>query len=171
MKRPARIRVFLRQVRMFPLSWLSFYRGSRLFIVALSYGLGVAGLWLLFPPTHNGATMFLPIASACWLFRYRGLLISLVLNGIAFQLTYLLLMRGLLPDSAFVEGGIIGFVTSLGIGLVVCWLRTAVNSAYEARQQALVAEQERLLTELKERHATLAYEQQRQINALKINFC
>lgn len=155
---------------MFPLSWLRFSRGSRLLFVALSYGLGVAGLWLLFPPTHNGATMFLPIASACWLFRYRGLLISLVLNGIAFQLTYLLLLRGLLPDSAFVEGGIIGFGTSLGIGLVVCWLRTAVDSAYEARQQALVAEQERLLTVLKERQATLAYEQQRQINALKDQF-
>src|SRR5579864_3569383 len=118
---------FLQQVRMFPLSWLRFSRGSRLLFVALSYVLGVAGLWLLFPPTHNGATMFLPIASACWLFRYRGLLISLVLNGIAFQLTYLLLLRGLLPDQAFVEGGIIGFGTSLGLGLVVCWLRTAVD--------------------------------------------
>ena len=114
--------------------------------------------------------MFLPIASACWLFRYRGLLISLVLNGIAFQLTYLFLLRGMLPDRAFVEGGIIGFGTSLGLGLVVCWLRTAVDLVQVARQQALAAEQERLLTLLKERQATLAYEQQRKINELKDQF-
>ncbi len=114
--------------------------------------------------------MFLPIVSACWLFRYRGLLISLVLNGIAFQLTYLFLLRGMLPDRAFVEGGIIGFGTSLGLGLVVCWLRTAVDLVQVARQQAIAAEQERLLTLLKERQATLAYEQQRKINELKDQF-
>jgi signal transduction histidine kinase len=94
--------------------------------------------------------MFLPIVSACWLFRYRGLLISLVLNGIAFQLTYIFLLRGILPDQAFVEGGIIGFGTSLGLGLVVCWLRTTVELLQAARQDALAAEQERKINELKD---------------------
>src|SRR5258707_11976113 len=126
MKHPDRVSVLLRRVYTLPHSWLNLSRGKRLLIIALSYGLGVAGLVFLFPLVHNGATMFLPIVSACWLFRYRGLLISLVLNGIIFQLTYLLLLRGMLPDHAFVEGGIIGFGTSLGLGLVVCWLRTAV---------------------------------------------
>jgi signal transduction histidine kinase len=157
------LRAFLRQVRLFPLSWLHFSLGSRLLFVAFSYVLGVAGLWLLFPPTHDGSTMFLPIASACWLFRYRGLLVSLLLNGIAFQVAYLLLLRGLLPDSAYVEGGIIGFVASLGIGLIVCWLRTAVDSAR-------AAEHERLLAEFREQQAKFAFEQQLQINALKDQF-
>ncbi len=156
-------RAFLHQVRLFPLSWLRLSLSSRLLFVAFSYVLGIAGLWFLFPPTHDGSTMFIPVASACWLFRYRGLLASLVLNGIAFQLAYILLLRGLLPDNAFVLGGMIGFVASLGIGLVVCWLRTAVDAA-EA------AEHERLQAEFRERQATLAYEQQLQVNALKDQF-
>jgi len=114
--------------------------------------------------------MFLPIVSACWLFRYRGLLISLVLNGVAFQLTYVFLLRGMLPDHAFVEGGVLGFGTSLGLGLVVCWLRTAVDRVHLARQQALAAEQERLLALQGERQATLAYEQQCKANELKDQF-
>jgi signal transduction histidine kinase len=167
MKLPERISTFFQQVHTLPLSWLNFSRGKRLLIVACSYWLGIVGLWLLFPPTHNGSSMFLPIISACWLFRYRGLLISLVLNGAAFQLTYVFLLRGLLPDQAFVEGGIIGFGTSLGLGLVVCWLRTTVELLQAARVHALAAEQERLLALEAERHLTLAYEQQRKINELK----
>jgi signal transduction histidine kinase len=170
MRQPERASVFPRQVRTFPLSLLDLSRGKRLLIVALSYFLGTAGLCFLFPLVHNGATMFLPIVSACWLFRYRGMLISLVLNGIIFQMAYFLLLRGMLPDQAFVEGGIIGFGTSLGLGLVVCWLRTAVDQVRVARQQALAAEQARLLTVLRERQATLAYEQQCKINEMKDQF-
>src|SRR5207302_5121775 len=117
-----------------------------------------------------GASMFLPIVSACWLFRYRGMLISLVLNGVAFQLTYFFLLRGMLPDQAFVEGGVLGFGTSLGLGLLVCWLRTAVDVAHVARQRALAAEQERLLALQAEHQVTLAYEQQCKINELKDQF-
>ncbi|HEX6553202.1 MAG TPA: ATP-binding protein [Ktedonobacteraceae bacterium] len=170
MKQPNRARTFLRQIHLLPLSWLSFSRGKRLLIVTLSYWLGVAGLWFLFPLVHNGASMFLPIVSACWLFRYRGMLISLVLNGIAFQLTYFFLLRGMLPDQAFVEGGILGFGTSLGLGLVICWLRTAVDLVHVARQRALAAEQERLLALQAEHHITLAYEHQCQVNELKDQF-
>jgi signal transduction histidine kinase len=114
--------------------------------------------------------MFLPIVGACWLFRYRGLLISLALNGLSFQIIYLLLLKGTLPDSAFVLGGIIGFGTSLGLGLVVCWLRTAVDQVQVARQQAILADQERMNTLFQERQAHLAYEQQRTMNALKDQF-
>src|SRR3989440_2094692 len=170
MKQPDHASAFLRQVHMLPLSWLSLSLGKRLLIVMLSYWVGVAGLWFLFPRVHNGASMFLPIISACWLFRYRGMFVSLVLNGVAFQLTYLFLLRGMLPDQAFVEGGLIGFGTSLGLGLVVCWLRTAVDLVHVARQHALVAEQDRLQALQAERHITLAYEHQRQVNDLKDQF-
>src|SRR5450631_3951920 len=127
MKQLYRAATFLRQIQIFPLSLLNLSRGKRLIIVALSYGIGIIGLWFLFPLVHNGASMFLPIMSACWLFRYRGLLISLVLNGLAFQLTYTFLLRGMLPDQSFIEGGVLGFGTSLGLGLMVCWLRSAVD--------------------------------------------
>jgi signal transduction histidine kinase len=170
MKHLDRVRVLLIRMRTFPLTWLNLSRSSQLLLVAFSYGLGITGLWLLFPPTRNGATMFLPIIIASWLFRYRGLLISLILSGIVFQLCYLFLLRGIVPDSAFQEGAIIGFGTSLGLGLVVCWLRTAVDQVHLARQQAFAAEQGRLLILLKERQSTLAYEQQCKINALKDQF-
>ena len=170
MKRPGYASTFLRQIHTVPLSWVSLSRGKRLLIVTLSYGLGIAGLWFLFPLVHNGSSMFLPIVSACWLFRYRGMLISLVLNGVAFQLTYVFLLRGVLPDQAFVEGAVLGFGTSFGLGLVVCWLRTAVDLVQQARQQAFTAEQERLLALQGEHQVTLAYEQQRKVNELKDQF-
>ncbi len=167
MKQPDYVSIFLQKVHLLPLSWLNFSLSKRLLILAFSYWLGIGGLWLFFPPTHNGTTMFLPIVCACWLFRYRGLFLSLVLNGVAFQLTYLLLLRGMLSDQAFAEGAFIGFGTSLGIGLVVCWLRTTVELLHRARQHALAIEQERLLALEAERHLTLAYEHQRKTNELK----
>ena len=170
MKQPEWGRTFLRNIQLFPLSLLSLSRSQRLLIVAFSSWLGVIGLWFLFPLVHNGASMFLPIISASWLFRYRGMLISLVFSGIAFQLTYFFLLRGMLPDQAFVEGGVLGFGTSLGLGLVVCWLRTAVDLLHVARQQALVAQQERLRALEAERETMLAYEQQRQVNESKDQF-
>jgi signal transduction histidine kinase len=161
---------FWDQMCILPLSWLSLSLGKRLWIVALSYCLGEVGLWFLFPLTHNGATMYLPIVSACWLFRYRGMFISLVLNGIVFQVTYMFLLRGLLPDQAFVGGAIIGFGTSLGLGMVVCWLRMAVDMVYAARQKTLAAEQERFQAVEVERQMKLAYERQCKINELKDQF-
>lgn len=162
--------VLLQRIRILPLSWLSLSLSKRLLLVVLSYGLGITGLWLLFPLSDNGATMFLPIVSSCWLFRYRGLLISMILNGLAFQLTYIFLLRGMLPDQAFVIGGIIGFGTSLGLGFVVCWLRTTVDLMQIARQQAVAAEQAHLLASLKESQAMLAYEQEHRMNTLKDQF-
>ncbi|HET8914007.1 MAG TPA: hypothetical protein VFN23_21215, partial [Ktedonobacteraceae bacterium] len=129
----------LRQLRALPLNWLHLSLAARIVLVTFSYALGISGLVLLFPRTLNGSSMFLPIVGACWLFRYRGLLISLVLNGLSFQLTYLFWLKGMMPDSAFMVGGIIGFVTSLGLGLVICWLRTAVDLVQVARQQAILA--------------------------------
>ncbi|GLV60262.1 hypothetical protein KDH_70820 [Dictyobacter sp. S3.2.2.5] len=170
MKYYARIGILLHRLRMIPLAWLNLPWRSQLLIAALSYVVGISGLWLLFPSTHNGVSMFLPIVIACWLFRYRGLLATMVLNGLTFQITYILLLRGLLPDQAFVVGGIVGFITSLGLGVIVCWLRAAVDQVRMARQQILAAEQQRLLVQLQEQQIALAYEQQRKINALKDQF-
>ena len=89
MKQQSRASSFLRQIHTLPLSALRLSRGKHLLIVALSYGLGVSGLWFLFPLVHNGASMLLSIISAGFLFRYRGLLITLVLNVVAIILVYL----------------------------------------------------------------------------------
>lgn len=159
-----------RQIRLLPLHWLSLSQSKRWLLVAFFYMLGSSGLWLFFPSTHNGTTMMLPLACACWLFRYPGLLISMVLNGLVFQITYLLLLRGMLPDSAFVEGGLIGGGTTLFVGLLVCWLRTAVDAEQAARQQVMDAEHTRILLEQQKREATLAYEHERKTNTLKEHF-
>ncbi len=160
----------LRRIGAFPLSWLDLSSGKRLLLVVLAYVVGEIGLWFLFPLAHNGATMFLPVVCACWLFRYRGLLVSMLLNGLAFQITYLLLLRGMLSDQAFLVGGIIGFVTSLGVGLVICWLRAAVDVIQQARQSTLAAEQKHLLATQAEYQANLAYEHERKTNELKDQF-
>jgi signal transduction histidine kinase len=170
MKKPERGWVLLHELHLLPLHWLNLSSSGRLLLVAFSYVLGIGGLWLFFPPTHDGSTMFLPIIFSCWLFRYRGLVASILLNGVAFQITYYLLLRGMLPDSAFVEGALIGVSTSLLIGLVVCWLRAALDEVRIARQQAQESERARALTEQRELQALLAYEQERKVNALKDQF-
>jgi signal transduction histidine kinase len=157
----------IRSIHKVPLSWLNIPLYKRLLLVVLSYLAGIVGLVSLFPRTHNGASMFLPIICACWLFRYRGLIVSMIVNGLAFQITYVLLLRGILPDQAFVEGGITGFATSLVLGLIVCWLRSSVDLIHQARQQALSAEQERLLAQKAEAAMAEAYEREKTLNTLK----
>jgi signal transduction histidine kinase len=164
------ITISLRNARMLPLWLLNLSRGQRLLLLLLSYGIGIVGLWFLFPLANNGASMFLPIICACWFFRYRGLFLSLLLNGLAFQFVYLVHIRGLLPDQAFMIGGLLGFGSSLALGLAVCWLRTAIDLIAAARQQTILLEQERFQALQAERQAKLAYEYQSRLNAHKDDF-
>ncbi len=170
MKQYNLLRKFLHRVSMLPLTLLTLSRVNRLLIVILSYVIGTIGLWYIFPPTRNGVIAFLPIITTAWLFRYRGMFISLVLDGLIFQVSYFLFWQKLLPTGAFVEGGITGFATSLGLGLIVCWLRIAVDMVQVARKKVFAAEQERLLALQIEHQSKLAYEQQRKVNELKDQF-
>jgi DNA polymerase III delta prime subunit len=129
MKQPDRASTFLRQIRLSLLSVLRLSRGKRLLIVMLSYWLGGVGLWFLLPRVHTGAIMFLPVVSACWLFRYRGILVSLVLNGVTFHLTNFFLLGDIFSNQAFKEKGMLGMGISLGLGLAICKLRTRVDPA------------------------------------------
>jgi signal transduction histidine kinase len=170
MKQPDRARTFLRKIHTFPLFLLNLSISQRLLIVILSYGLGVAGLWFFFPRVHNGASMLLSIICLCWLFRYRGLLISLFSTAFAMWLIYHYLLGERASGQDVVERVVLGLGISLLLGLTICWLRTAVDLVQVARQRALAAEQERLQALQAERHITLAYEQQRQVNELKDQF-
>jgi len=163
MKQPDRARTFLRKIPLFPLYLLSLSRGKRLLIVILSYGLAIPGLWFFFPRLHNGASMLVSIICLCWLFRYRGLLISMFSTALAILLIYRYLLVGRWSGPALVEWVVLGFFTSLLLGLTICWLRTAVDLVQVARQQALAAEQA-------ERDIMLAYEYQCQLNELKDQF-
>jgi signal transduction histidine kinase len=108
--------------------------------------------------------MVLFIVSACWLFRYRGLLLCVPAILVAIWLIYLYLSPyALTPGQTFEERAIVGFGTFLLLGLMTCWLRTAVDLMYEARSRALAVEQERL-------QVTLDYEYQYKLNELKDQF-
>jgi signal transduction histidine kinase len=170
MKQPDHVRTFLRKIHLFPLSLLSLPRGTRLLIVILSYGLAIPGLWFFFPLVHNGASMIVSIICLCWLFRYRGLLISLFSTALAMWLIYHYLWGDRWSGQALVERVILGFGIALLLGLTICWLRTAVDLVHVARQQALAAEQERLLALQANYHIMLAYERQRQANELQEQF-
>src|SRR3989440_5770935 len=170
MKQPDHVRTFLRKIHLFPLSLLSLSRGKRLLIVILSYGLAIPGLWFFFPLVHNGASMIVSIICLCWLFRYRGLLISMLSTALAMWLIYHYLWGERWSGQALVERVVLGFGIALLLGLTICWLRTAVDLVHVARQQALAAEQERLLALKANYHFMLAYERQGQANDLQEPF-
>ncbi len=111
--------------------------------------------------------MILPIICLCWLFRYRGLLISLCSVALAMGLIYHALLRDPVVSQALVEQVVIGLAISLLLGLTICWLRTAIDLLHAAQQQVLLAEQQRMLAEDRQRQLAISYEQQRQVNELK----
>jgi len=170
MKQPDHVRTFLRNIHLFPLALLSLSRGKRLLIVILSYGVAIPGLWFFFPRLHNGASMLVSIICLCWLFRYRGLLISMFSIALVMWLIYHYMLWERWYGHALVERVVLGFGISLLLGLTICWLRTAVDLVHVARQQALAAEQERLLALQANYHFMLAYERQRQANELQEQF-
>lgn len=170
MKQADHARAILRQIHLFPLSWLSLSTSKRLLIVLLSYGLGIPGLWFFFPRLNNGASMILPIICLCWLFCYRGLLISILSTGATIWLIYHYILGDTQLDQALIERGVLGLGISLLLGLTICWLRTAVDLMHIARQKALTAEQERLQALEAKHRITLDLERERQVNEIKDQF-
>jgi hypothetical protein len=157
----------LQQILLSPYSALRLSRGKRLLIVALSYGLAVPGIWLLFPRVHNAASMLLSIISASFLFRYRGLLVTLVLNVVVLLLVYLFLLPDIVSGQVFVERVVLGTGISFVLGLVICWLRAAVDPVRTTRKLALASEQGQGQTFHSEQEGTLAYGYQDKMNELK----
>src|SRR5579863_6746915 len=170
MNQPDRTMVLLRKIQTFPLYLLSLSRGKRLLITILSFGVAIPGLWFLFPLVHNAASLVVPIICLCWFFRYRGLLISIFSIVLVMGLIYYVLLGASGVNLDLVVRAVVGLGFALLIGLMICWLRIAVDLMQVARQQTIVAEQERLLTLQAERHTKLAYEHQRQLNELKDQF-
>ncbi|HLG60508.1 MAG TPA: HAMP domain-containing sensor histidine kinase [Ktedonosporobacter sp.] len=170
MKYAHRVRVFSEQIHLIPLFLLRLSLGTRLFIVLLSYGIGIPGLWFFFPQLHNGASMLVPIICLCWLFSYRGLLLSLLTTVGTMVLVYYYLLKEPATDQALAERAVVGLGVALLLGLAICWLRKAVDLVSVARQQALAAEHKHLLAVERAQQVTIAYEQQCKINELKDQF-
>jgi signal transduction histidine kinase len=167
MKLTDHMNIFLQKIYTFPLILLHLSMRKRLLIVLITHGLGIAGLWFFFPVLNDAASMILPIICLCWLFSYRGLLISFCSTSLTVLLIYHYLYKGTMTPSALMERIGVGLAISLLLSLTICWLRTAVDLVHAARQQTLTAEQKHLHALEAERQITLAYEQQRMLNEQK----
>jgi signal transduction histidine kinase len=161
------VRIFAQKIYTFPLTLLRLSMRKRLLIVLISHALGIAGLWFFFPVLNDAASMLLPIICLCWLFSYRGLLISFFSTVLAVLLIYHYLYKGTMSPPALLERIAVGLTLALLLSLTICWLRTAIDLVHATRQQALTAEQKQLLALESERQITLAYEQQRIMNEQK----
>jgi signal transduction histidine kinase len=153
----------LHQLHTFPLYLLNLSLSKRILIVTLSYGLGIPGIWFFYPLLNNATSMILPLICICWLFRYRGLLITLFSTAVTIWMIHHYLLGDIFLDRTYIVRIVTGFAIVLLLSLSICWLRTAIDLVYAARQQALAAEQERL-------QASIAYEQQCKINDMKDQF-
>lgn len=165
-----RAHAILWRLRIFPLALLRLSFSTRFLICLFSYGLGILGLWFFFPRLNVAASMILPIICLCWLFSYRGLLFSFfsTVSGIWLLAHYF--YGGRVLVQTIVERAVLGLGVSFLLGLIICWLRAALDLLSEVRQRTLTAEHERLLAIEREHQATLDSEQQRRLNAMKDQF-
>jgi signal transduction histidine kinase len=164
MKQLSRASNLLRHIPVLLLSAPSLSISRRLLIVAVSYGLGLIGLWLFIPILHNAVSLVLPIMVACWLFRYRGLLLCIPLILGAMGLIYLFLLPdALVTNQSFSGRLVLGLGIALLLGLVICWLRAAFDLVSKERLHAFTAEQERI-------QAIISYDYQCKLNELKDQF-
>jgi signal transduction histidine kinase len=151
MKLPSRARSLLTQIPTLPLAALCLSTGKRLLIVVLSYALAIPSLWFFLPLTHYPVSMLLPIVMACWLFRYRGLLLNIPGILLTTWLVALYLSEYTVTSSqTFFERAVAGFAVGLVCSLVTCWLRTAVDHMLITRLRVLAAEQEHKLNKLRD---------------------
>ncbi len=135
----------------------------RLSIVVLSFLICLALFTLLFPASHNGSSLVIPIVLAAWLFKQRGMLIILGCTLLALIVVNSITIGGILwPQPLFVSF-ITGSLSLLVVGLSIGFLRHALDMAVALD----LANTARLKAEQAEREIARAYKQQRQVNELK----
>ena len=138
----------------------------RLSIVMLSYLLGLAIFTLVFLPSHNGSILAIPVALAAWMFKPRGVVISLGCTILALIVFNSLSVGGILWPASLMLTFLSGSFALVIEGVVISTLRNALDMA-----RALdMAQAARLKSEQAEQQLALAYEQQRQLNHLKDQF-
>ena len=139
-------------------------------IFPVCMGLGT----LFFLTVHNGIIGVLPILAGAWLFKYRGMLISVISTTIATYLMNSIYFASSFASHANVLGALIGSIFGIIVGLVICVLRQAFDTVVASRQQVMLAEYEKMLAYESNRQAqearrriSLAYEQQQELNQQK----
>jgi signal transduction histidine kinase len=138
----------------------------RLSIVVLSYLLCLAIFALVFLPSHNGSILAIPVALAAWMFKPRGMLISLGSLILALIVLNSLSVGGILWPPSLILTFLSGSFALLVEGAVISLSRHAFDLA-----KALgMAQAARRKAEQAEQQLALAYEQQRELNQLKDRF-
>ena len=164
----------MRVLKTWPIFLLAFSFRVRLAIAILTFGCCLGLFWIVFPSTHNGTSIVIPIILSAWLFRFRGLFLCLAATAIALTCSYSLMLQTLFWSRPFFLLALTGFLTGVLVGLIVSSLRYTVDLVEEAQRQAHNAEEQRTLALAQRLEAIheqerllLENEQQRQINALK----
>lgn len=129
----------------------------RLGVAMLSFLLCLGFFVFVIPALYNGALFAIPVAFSAWMFKQRGALISVALTVLV-----LMVYNSISADSIWWPYGLvmsfsIGSVGLVIEGLIIGFLRDALDIADAARVKAQLAEQQ----------LTLAYEQQQRLNLLK----
>ena len=161
-------------LKTWPIFLLTFSFRVRLTLTILTFGCCLVLFWLVFPSTHNGTSIVIPIILSAWLFRFKGLFLCIAATAIALTCSYSFMLQTLFWPRPFFLLAITGFLTGFLVGLIVSSLRYAVDVVEDAYQQAQVAEEQRTLALAQrleaiheQKRLLLENEQQRQISALK----
>jgi signal transduction histidine kinase len=126
---------------------------------------------------YNGPLLALPLAIAAWLFKQRGTFIGTGLTAVAIAVAITINSHSIFWPLPLFTGFSTGTIALLTEGFFIHYLRYLLDTAEAARQRALQAEQQRLITYEQhvaalqaEKRMTNAYEYQRQLNQLKDQF-
>lgn len=131
----------------------------RLGIVVVLFLLCLILLVFGFPSPYDGSLFAIPVALAAWLFKGRGALLCISGVLVVIGITYRVRANGL-ESSSLLAVLLIGAVALLAEGMVIAYLRHALDLVQVAQMKTQQAEQAQL-------QAQLAYEYQRKINQLK----
>jgi signal transduction histidine kinase len=133
---------------------------TRLCIVGLSFVFCLGIFMFIFPASHNGSSLGIPVALSVWMFKRRGAVISLILTLLALIVVNTITVRSILWPPALLLSFFTGSVAMLVEALIIGFLRYALEMADAATIKAQQAE----------KALAKAFEQQRQLNQLKDQF-
>ncbi len=167
----------MRALTILPIFLLNLPYKIRLNIITIVFSICLGLHWLIFPSTHNGTMVVIPVLLAAWMFGFRGAILSAVLSLLGVASLNSLLAGALFWPRPLFFSTVVGFVGSLFVGFVISSVRYTIEKLEAARSKELEAErqkatiyQQKLEALEAERKMTIAYEQQRHLNELKDQF-
>ena len=124
----------------------------RLGIVVLLFLICVILLVFGFPSPYDGSLFAVPVALAAWLFKQRGAFLCIGGTLVVIAVTYQVRANGLGPQSLFTVL-IIGTVALMTEGLVIAYLRHALDLVQAAQSNAQQAQQAQQQADIAEARA------------------